>query len=52
MIETLKSFFGEDFSNVLIVVFVFILLLIFRPEIRKLVNWIVSFKRIAKTPRG
>lgn len=52
MIESLKSLFGTGLSNVLSIFFVFVLLLIFRGEVRKLVNWITSFKRLAKTKAG
>jgi len=39
-------------SGVLIAVIVSVLLLVFRPEVKKLVDWIVGFKRLAKTADG
>jgi tetratricopeptide (TPR) repeat protein len=47
MLESLKPFAG--FMTLVLVI---ILLLLFRPEVRKLVDWLVHFKRIAKTKEG
>ncbi len=47
MLDSLTPFTGS-----FIALIVAILLLIFRGEVRKLVDWIISFKRIAKTKEG
>lgn len=39
-------------SGLIITAIIALLLLIFRPEVRKLVDWVVSFKRLAKTAEG
>ncbi len=47
MLDSLKPFAG-----LMTLVVIGILLLVFRPEVRKLVDWVVHFKRIAKTKEG
>src|SRR5262249_40116745 len=39
-------------SAAIIAIVVGVLLLVFRPEVKKLVDWIVGFKRLAKTANG
>src|SRR5947199_3949242 len=39
-------------STLIITVIVAILMLVYRAEIRKLVNWVTSFKRVARTSEG
>lgn len=42
----------KEIQSLLIALIICILLLIFRAEVRKVVNWIVSFKRLSKTKDG
>lgn len=42
----------KDLSGVIITVVIFIGLVIFRREVRKLVDWVIGFRRIAKTKEG
>ncbi len=50
--QTIKILFGDNFSSVIIAFIILIIVLCFRKEIKKLVDWIISFKRIAKTDSG
>ena len=52
MLQILKELFESGLSGVMIALLIFIGLLIFRKEVRKLVNWIVGFTRVEKTKEG
>ncbi len=52
--QELKGILGsiKELSGLIIAAIVFVLLLIFRPEVRKLVDWVVRLRRISKTRDG
>lgn len=50
--EILESLFGDGLSNLLIAILIFISLIIFQKDLRKLISWIITFRKISKSEKG